>query len=507
MKFKAGRNPNIRNQEEKMSYRKHVIAIVFALFGGGMSVACASMQPIPSKPVVGITSPPQGMQVNVGQELLVQANASDTAGVQHMELWVDGALVTTAQAPVPTQTFAGILRWTPNAPGTHTLVVKAINTAGVASDPSAVTITVLGTDTSTEKPNAPPPAPSEAAPNPSACVDDSEFVGDVTVPEGMDRNAGQVFNKIWRVRNTGTCDWSGYELVFVDGELMSAPPVVPVPDTPSGSTNDLLIDMMAPASAGPYTGQWQLRSPKSGLFGQPLQVTINVVVAAQPQPQPQQQSQPQPPAQPQTQPNSGCPGAPQIGNFIANPGTITAGQSSVLSWGPVTNATSATIDQGIGGVGTPGSKSVSPGQTTTYILTATGCGGTVTKQAKVTVNATGGGQPAPGVTLQPITGSILTPAGDAAVEDINLSTGDEIYLTISVSPPGSLKGSYTYKVYANGSLVKQANFNLPTGSQAFWTGYKVSGTQTIKATIDISDKDTGNNDKTKTCHSGTHICQ
>ncbi len=81
-----------------------------------------------------------------------------------------------------------------------------------------------------------------------------------------------------------------------------------------------------------------------------------------------------------------CPGAPVINSFSASPHTITAGQSATLAWGAVTNATSATIDPGIGGVGTPGSTVVSPGGTTTYTLTATGCGGTTRRQVTVVVN-------------------------------------------------------------------------------------------------------------------------
>jgi hypothetical protein len=44
------------------------------------------------------------------------------------------------------------------------------------------------------------------------------------------------------------------------------------------------------------------------------------------------------------------------------------------------------IDQGIGGIPTPGNASIKPDKTTTYTLTATGCGGTLTKQVVVTVN-------------------------------------------------------------------------------------------------------------------------
>ena len=92
------------------------------------------------------------------------------------------------------------------------------------------------------------------------------------------------------------------------------------------------------------------------------------------------QAQPPPPQPPV------CPGPPVIASFAANPSTITAGQSSTLSWGAVTNATSAVIDPDIGGVPTPGSSTVSPGTTRTYTLTATGCGGTVRKQVTIVVN-------------------------------------------------------------------------------------------------------------------------
>ncbi|MBM3129356.1 MAG: hypothetical protein FJ009_12120 [Chloroflexi bacterium] len=96
---------------------------------------------------------------------------------------------------------------------------------------------------------------------------------------------------------------------------------------------------------------------------------------------------------PQPPPPPACPGPPVITSvFTANPATITAGQSTTLSWGKVDNATSVTIDPGIGGVATPDSRVVKPDKTTTYTLTATGCGGTITKQVTVTAN------PAPATT-------------------------------------------------------------------------------------------------------------
>jgi hypothetical protein len=81
---------------------------------------------------------------------------------------------------------------------------------------------------------------------------------------------------------------------------------------------------------------------------------------------------------------------PQIAFFQANPSTIISGQCTTLEWGAVTNATSAQIDQGIGGIATPGSQSVCPAATTIYVMTATGPGGTATATVTVTVQP---GQP------------------------------------------------------------------------------------------------------------------
>jgi len=68
----------------------------------------------------------------------------------------------------------------------------------------------------------------------------------------------------------------------------------------------------------------------------------------------------------------------------ANPATIQTGQSSTLSW-TSTNATSCSIDQGIGSVDCNSSKLVSPSVTTPYEITATGPGGTATSSVTVTV--------------------------------------------------------------------------------------------------------------------------
>lgn len=93
--------------------------------------------------------------------------------------------------------------------------------------------------------------------------------------------------------------------------------------------------------------------------------------------------------------NGGCSGSPQFHGFTANPSTITKGQSSVLSWGIVTNATSVVLKspQGNSGVASPGNITVTPGSTTTYTLVAY-CFNT-SSQLSVTVNVNNPKPPTP----------------------------------------------------------------------------------------------------------------
>ncbi|HEY4640338.1 MAG TPA: hypothetical protein VII75_03265, partial [Thermoanaerobaculia bacterium] len=76
--------------------------------------------------------------------------------------------------------------------------------------------------------------------------------------------------------------------------------------------------------------------------------------------------------------------APPSISFSATPDDIATGQASTLVW-DTTNATSVTIDHGVGSQPLSGSISVQPSTTTTYTLTATGPGGTQSSEATVTV--------------------------------------------------------------------------------------------------------------------------
>ena len=97
-------------------------------------------------------------------------------------------------------------------------------------------------------------------------------------------------------------------------------------------------------------------------------------------------SVPPPPPPPTTKESAPPPPKPVISSFTASPSSIERGQSSTLRWS-VENATSVTIDQGVGSVQSNGSRDVYPTSSTTYTLTARGPGGTNEGTAYVSVTA------------------------------------------------------------------------------------------------------------------------
>lgn len=88
---------------------------------------------------------------------------------------------------------------------------------------------------------------------------------------------------------------------------------------------------------------------------------------------------PAPPAPPAAAPSP-------TAELSATPSVISAGDQVTLNW-KTTDANSVSIDNGVGSVPTSGVKTVTPTETTTYHLTASGDGGTADATATVTVNS------------------------------------------------------------------------------------------------------------------------
>jgi hypothetical protein len=164
-------------------------------------------------------------------------------------------------------------------------LTQAAGTAGAPSPQPSATQPSLATPTPSLT-----PSPS-TTPTPS-CTNRARFIRDVSIPDNTNIPAGNTFEKIWRLQNSGTCTWtSDYDLVFQSGNIMSGPPSSPLPSNVApGSEVDVRVSLTAPSSDGTHRGNWMLRSGGGVLFGiganfdQPFFVTIVVGATATPQP-------------------------------------------------------------------------------------------------------------------------------------------------------------------------------------------------------------------------------
>jgi len=191
-----------------------------------------------------------------------------------------------------------------------TLVISACNLpSGTATqDPNspnvvftAAALTVQASLTQTvpfSTPTIPPPQPTNtaitiptAAPtsitpiaSPTAACDQAQFIKDVTIPDGTVFAPGTMFKKTWRLRNSGTCSWSGYTLVFDSGEAMS-PVIDPIGTVAPGQEVDVSVTFIAPTTNNTYRSYWRLRNPSGvllpvlgGNLGKSFFVEIKVAV-------------------------------------------------------------------------------------------------------------------------------------------------------------------------------------------------------------------------------------
>lgn len=108
---------------------------------------------------------------------------------------------------------------------------------------------------------------------------------------------------------------------------------------------------------------------------------------------------------------------PIVKFFTAEPSTIERGQASSLKW-EVTGAETVSVNQGLGVIGTSpsggtisGNRSVFPSDTTTYTLTATNNGGSVSETVTVSVTA-------PQAAAVPPTPTVKATFGEAVAREI-----------------------------------------------------------------------------------------
>lgn len=181
------------------------------------------------------------------------------------------------------------------APATPTLA--AVQTGSTTENPAVLTATattavaggLLATETPVVAPMAGTPgtvpsltplAPAVPKSTGPTCLN-SQFVADITVPDGTVMQPGQKFTKGWRIQNTGTCPWDeGYGFIRWSGPAMNSVDIhYSKNDQPvgAGGVTDIYIDMRAPYEAGDYVAHWVMVSDTGKTFGGDFTVVIKVV--------------------------------------------------------------------------------------------------------------------------------------------------------------------------------------------------------------------------------------
>ena len=269
--------------------RCSILWVLLALVAAAIIPALACGLPSESEsPTVVIVSPADGSTVIAGQQVLVQSSASGEKGIARVELLVNSVVVRVDPPAEGTPTtFAIAQPWMPEAPGDVVIHVIAYDTDDQASVPTSITLHVVESAAQVTPAPGPTQTPVPDVTEESGCTLNASYVADLTIPDDTELEPGVSFVKTWRIRNSGTCDWdTGFQLAFVGGSQLGASASVAVPATPSGSTVDVAVQMVAPTEPGAYKSRWRMQSDQGQVFGSTVYALIVVPEPATPTPTP-----------------------------------------------------------------------------------------------------------------------------------------------------------------------------------------------------------------------------
>lgn len=124
------------------------------------------------------------------------------------------------------------------------------------------------------------PTPDLFQPTPDPrgnCENNLIYLEDVTVPDGTVVKPGEEIRKVWKVQNTGNCDWtSQYSIRHFNGDLLDANKKQKLPLLQPGEEGEIEIIFTAPETIGGYYSGWQAYDNRGKPFGHDLFLEIYV---------------------------------------------------------------------------------------------------------------------------------------------------------------------------------------------------------------------------------------
>jgi len=104
----------------------------------------------------------------------------------------------------------------------------------------------------------PPSSTSTPVASPTSNCNVAQFITDVTIPDGTVMTPNQAFTKKWRIKNIGSCTWTGFSMVFDSGDSMNGPATKAISTVNPNQEIDLDVNLAAPATPGNYRGFWRI---------------------------------------------------------------------------------------------------------------------------------------------------------------------------------------------------------------------------------------------------------
>jgi len=186
-------------------------------------------------------------------------------------------LLAACRAPAESETYSVTL----DLNALYTQVAGTLIAQGQQQEPSTATsgptqTPIVITATPSPTPQQPSNTPANVTatytntvPAAAPACNQAAFITDVTVKDGTQMSKGESFTKTWRIKNTGTCSWTGsYTVVFSSGTNLANKSSYALPEqVDPGETVDISIPMQAPSANGTYTSNWVFRSNTGATFG------------------------------------------------------------------------------------------------------------------------------------------------------------------------------------------------------------------------------------------------
>lgn len=184
---------------------------------------------------------------------------TQTAMVTPTPISTDTPLPTNTFLPTPTfaNTPLPLATWTP-------VIIYYSATPNLAGVP-----TVTGT---------PPTATAGSGGGQAFGCNNLAIVRDVNYPSGTTVKAGETITKIWKVQNTGSCDWNfNYALVIIQDEHFRSTWSKLGKVVPPGNWAEISVALEVPKRDGTFNASWRLADAGGNAFGAALSVSIVVV--------------------------------------------------------------------------------------------------------------------------------------------------------------------------------------------------------------------------------------